>query len=671
MRRAPIHSLLVLAVIAGAIPARGQGREEGPIVIGERGPQWRRFELRKFEAALDLSARYQRDHYRSEGLPDRTDTETRLQEYLEFGGEAYIGHKNLIDLTGDARLGLNDYWTHSDTTASSGHLTDLSGYYHLSALCLAESKSPFTLYSKREQAIMDQAFGSSVRTVTMETGGRVTLRFPDAPTNLHAYHLDSSQSGVLGLSRYSLTQDSFNAQSNMIVGERHRLELDYSFDHVDETPTGGLSDVYTRHDASAVDTILFGGTKHHELRSYLKFFDQGGRGDLQVLRLDEQLSLHHAPSFDTGINATLERQERLNVEQRLARASAYARHRLFDSLVSTGTVGGQMMDVPGTFRQHEYFATGDLQYTKRVPYGRLSIGASANFDSQHNGERGSPLHVNDEPHTFTDPQPIVLARRNVVRGSLVITPSSGFPAFDENVAYTVAYFPDRVEVSVIPGQGISNGQTLLIDYDLGPEPASDIDTVGEGASIRYTVDRGWFQGLSGYGTYRQTDHTLSGASSSLVILDDVRDLTYGLEYARGGVFLKAERQNHDSTVSPFDLTRFQAMYTRSLGAESTLSLDATHEVYDYRNPVNQLVFTRGTARWIQRLNREWGFNAKLEVRDERNDLLGNSRHFDQTLGVHWRKRQTSAYVNVRNSIANAARSDTTSQSLEFGIRRNF
>ena len=62
MRRAPIHSLRVLAVIAGAIPARGQGREEGPIVIGERGPQWRRFELRKFEAALDLSARYQRDH---------------------------------------------------------------------------------------------------------------------------------------------------------------------------------------------------------------------------------------------------------------------------------------------------------------------------------------------------------------------------------------------------------------------------------------------------------------------------------------------------------------------------------------------------------------------------------------------------------------------------------
>lgn len=669
MRRVPIQPLIVLALAAGA--ARGQGRDEGPIVIGERGPEWKRFELHKFEAALDLNARYQRDHYHSEGLPDRTDTETRLQEYMEFTGEAYIGHKNLVDLTGDARLGLDDYWTHSDTASTSGHLTDLSGFYHLSALCLAESKAPFTLYSKREQAIMDQAFGSSVKTVTMETGARVTLRIPDAPTNLHAYHLDSSQSGVQGLSKYSLTQDTFNAQSNMIVGEGHRLELNYSFDHVDETPTGGIPDVYNRHDASAVDTILFGGPKRHELRSFLKFYDQGGRGDLQILRLDEQLTLHHTPHFDTGYSGTLERQERLSTEQRLARGSAYARHRLFDSLVSTGTVGGQVMEVPGDFKQHEYYVTGDVQYTKHVPFGRLSLGGSVNFDSQHNGERGAALHVNDEPHTFTDPQPIVLPRRNIVRGSVVITPASGFPTFDENVAYTLSYLPDRVEVRVIPGQGIANGQTLLIDYDVGPEPANDIETMGEGASIRYTIDQGWLQGLSGYGTYRQTDHSLSGASSAQIVLDDVRDLTYGLEYMRGGLLLKAERENRQSSVSPFDLTRLQAMYSQSLGVDSSLTLDATHEIYDYQIPVNHVVYTRGTARWNQRLTRSWSLKASLEVRDERNDILGNSRYFDQTLGVHWHLRQTSAYLTARNSIATASRSDTNNQSLEFGFRRSF
>jgi hypothetical protein len=167
------------------------------------------------------------------------------------------------------------------------------------------------------------------------------------------------------------------------------------------------------------------------------------------------------------------------------------------------------------------------------------------------------------------------------------------------------------------------------------------------------------------------DHSLSTANPSLFVLDDFRDLLLGLEYLRGGLDLKAEYQMHDSTVNPYDTTRLQAIFFEAISRDSVLSLDASYEIIEYSMPENRVVFTHVIGRWDQRINPEFQFNIRLEYRQEDDDLLGNSQGFDQVLGFNWRKRQTTIYGSISNDILNGPSSDTMSQMVTFGIRRDF
>ncbi len=675
MRAHPVHVAMVagFAVCCASAVAQPAGEprgEGGPVIVGENAGKWKRFDLQRLRAALEFMVRRRSDKREQTGQPTTKDTELLLRETAEVSGEAYIGHKNFMDLTGRVRIGLEDRDLDNETFGAKDHSQDFIDLFDVNAHMLGASRVPFDLYARRDELLLDRDFSSSLTSRTFEVGAVANIQSDRAPTTLRVFRLESTQSDPLGLSDYEIDQNSFALRSNVRVAERNSLEVDYALDDVTERDHGLDAINYLRHNLQLTDVQNFGDQRPHELRSYLRYFDQDGRSAQRILRWDEQLLLSHSDRLETRYSTTLERQTRGGADVDLAQASASITHHLFESLTSYASVGARRISDSDEFRSNEWFADGRLEYTKMVPKGRLDASLGASMNLLNTSERGSTLGVLDERATVGDLTPITLRRRHIVGGSVVVTAAGGFPTYQEGIDYTVEYFPDRVEIRRIVGGGMAPGATVLVDYDLGPEPERTIDTYGASGALRYTFTEGRLRGLSPYVRYRLQQQS-SDLDDPTLILDDTSTLTYGAEFRRGGFYAKAERENHTSDVSPFDATRFVASQDWFLGPGSNVGLSATHEILDHSSQDNHIEFTRLSARWNQRLSASTDMLLRVDYRDEHDDRRGDTQGLEQYLTLHWRKRQTSAYITLRNTLLDSTNAERTSQMIEFGLRREF
>ncbi len=674
MRVGPFQLLVAAGAAAVCVPARAQTAprpEDGPVIVGESKSRWKAWDLRRFDAAVEFLGRSRVDTLKQDGQADIVDRETLLRELVEVSGEAYIGHKNLIDLTGTVRLGFEDRFLDSDTAGAEDHSGDFTNLFDVNAHVLGTSKAPLDVYARRDEQFLDRDFAASVTNTTLETGVAAAIQSIRAPTTLRLFRLESTQDDQLRQSSYELEQYSFAAHSTIHVADRHRLEVDFTYDDVSERQGTLFSSQYERQNLQLTDVINFGKSGLHELRSYLQYYGQTGQYEQSTLRWDERLLLVHSDRLETRYNALAERQTVGEADQDHFEGSAMVKHKLFDSLVSTGTVGGRKYSDSSDFSSTEWFTNGELEYTKKVPRGRLDVTAGASFSTQDNSARGGTQRVLDESQVFNDPFPITLARRHIVPGSVVVTAAAGFPTYQEGVAFTVQYFADRAEIRIIVGQGISDGDTLLVDYDVGPEPASTVGTTGLTASVRYSITEGALSGVSVYSIYRRLDHTVDSADPEALVFDDTVTFTYGAEIRRGGWHLKGEREHHESTVTPYTLMRLEGSYDHQFSRGSSVGVDASHELIDYSNPDNSVAFSRLTFRWNERITSSADVLLRIDLRDEHDDLRGDTQGIDQSLTLNWRRRQTTAYIALRNTLLTTGTSDRVTQFLEVGFRREF
>lgn len=679
MTRRPVEcvaSVLALAT-AGSGVALGQGRgptapDEGPIIVGEDRGRLKAFELHSFGAALDFYGRLREDRIDERGQPNATDKEQFYRGTLDLFTRSFIGHKNLLDLTADVKLGLDDEEVQSDTVGEERSDLTFTNLYNVSGLILAESDTPLTVYTRRDETNLEREFSGSVRNTTSETGAVLQWRSSFAPTTFRYFHREEHEDDQLDTYESDLTQDSASVHSDIRLDSDQRIEFDYTFDHIDETQGFGFSNSYDRHDSTLTHTISFGPERRHDLRSNFRFYDETGKFPNRTLRLDEQLTLRHTDRFETRYNLTAENREVGSIEQQLVLGSAEARHRLFESLTSSATAGGSYLALPDEdFTSTGYFATGTLDYTKKVPMGRLDAGTTLGFNVQDNSDRGGTLSVIDQTATFNDPFPIIITRSGIIASSVVVANLTGLRTYIEGVDYIQSGFPDRIELDRVIGGAIADGETVLISYDIGPEPANQVDSIVANFTIRYTFERGWARGLALYMRFLNTDHSLSTDDPSLFVLDDVTSLLFGAEYRVGDFTFTAEREDRDSTVSPYDSTRLEARFDRRFGRKSTLTLAAYHELIEYTDENNELELLRFTGRWTTRLLSHLDLNLWVQYRDEHETVGGDTTGFEQSIELNWRYRQTSVFAGFRNAMLESDTVDRTSQTFTFGFRRTF
>lgn len=647
------------------------GEDGGPVIVGVPRETWSGFKLIRWGGGLEYRYQHHEDTIDTTGQPRQTDTETRNRYLLNLDGEAIAGHKNLFDLTGSMQLGLEQIENESTgATTFSESEDDFVTLFDLNALILGTSKAPTEIYAQRSQESFDQAFAGTIDQTTTEYGISTRLQTENTGTTFRLYQRDQTTSGGFANLDSSSKQQSFSAISNIRLSPVSKLDASYVFDRISEDQ-GSFRDDYDRHDVSLVHTYNFGGDPtRHELRSDLRLYNQGGNQDLTRIRWDELLTLRHTDRFTTRYETLLEQFESRGQTQVHARGEAQAMHRLFESLATTVSVGGDELSVED-FTSDEMFASLHFDYTKKVPLGRLDAVAGGAFNSQSNSDRGSTIHIVNESHTMTDGFATIIARRNVIGSSVLVTAIGGFPTYIEGIDYSLTVFTDRIELRTLFGGAITSGQQVWVTYDIGPEPGYDVDTTNLNASLRYAITEGALDGLAVYSRYNKVSQDLRSGDPSQITLNDLDDLLMGIEFERAGFTGRYEYNDHDSTFDPFTVNRLQFLYVRRMGVSSRLSAELSREDVDFRLQNEQVVYDRASVRATLRLTQNTELTALVQYRNEDSSKDGTTQGLDEKLGLTWRYGRTTVSGTVKNSNIDSEQSSQTSQFVEFEVTRRF
>ncbi len=666
--RTLVTAMLVCVVVASAIASAQDGT---PFIVGEH-KELKFFELESFRASVEAYWRYRVDESTDASGVSTRDTETLFRESLLLGGKGFLGNPNLVKLDLNVKLRLSQEEFDSNSTGRNERTAEFLSEYDVSALILRKSDSPLTIYSRRSEVLLDRQFADSLDSITTEHGARLTLRSDFAPSDFQYFRREQEQTGRFSGTDSKLTQDTFAWQGRIKPINGHRLWWDYTFSNIQEIGTLVVPNTFTRHDAFFNHTYDFGADAQHSLRSSIRFYKETGKFPVERFRWTETLDLEHTSDFETRYIYMLDQQKRRGTNQTLHRGVASFQHDLFESLTTTGQLGASRMSITdGDFESTQYFGDIGLKYQKIVPYGILNATVDLSFNQTDDGTRGASIFITDEPHTFGVSGIITINRRNIVLSSIVVKDATGITTYFEGPDYTVALFGETVEIQRVLGGNIAPGQSVLITYEVGPEPATTTDTTGYGLTFRYRFDDGFLKGFSPYMRYR--DQRQSRTSREIIAnpQNDFQDLIFGIDYDIGRISLTAEHQVHDSTISPFDRTRFEGRYINRVNSRNSVSLIAYYQETDRADENLRTTVSNLTARWTAQPNDRLRSNLVGIWRRESDNAGADSDAYELALDLTWRHRQTIVYCTVRNAIVQSNTRDSTFQTFLFGVRRDF
>ncbi|MHC5026742.1 MAG: hypothetical protein ACYTGR_08305 [Planctomycetota bacterium] len=641
----------------------------GPIVVGTE----RDFEvlhLYGLEAAVEFEWRRNVDSVEPAGGSRRTDREDRLREILELRTEGFIGHPELLELDLGGRFWPEQRWLNLDSAGESERVNQTLLDWDVSGQFIKESKLPFTVYSRQNITDVDRQFGGTLENRFRESGVRLNLRSAVVPTNFQVFDRRIEQRDPTAGQDFTIDQKTIRADGRIELGAAQRLAWDILHDDIDESGDLRQALSFQRVEGNLAHAVDFGEADQNTLRTRVRYYDESGDREFRQLRVDPRLRLRHTEDLLSWYDYSYERNDRPLQQQRANRFNANVQYQLFDSLTTTATFGVNQLDIPTeSFDSTEVFGRADVDYIKQVILGRLQMGVAFELSTTDQSERGAPIAIDGQAFVFGPSGLIVIDQRNVVASSIFITDITGVIVYTEGLDYTVLAFPDRVEIRRVAGGDIGPGQAVLIDYVIGPEPGGTTDRDTVSVEVRYRFEEGPLSGLSVYGIYIEQDESRSTVTEEFPD-NDFTDLRYGVEYDVWKLYFRAERQERESTLSPFDVLRLEGRYTEPLGRGSSLVLSALYQDIDREEGIATQTTTL-SGQWNQQFNANLRTSLSLQYQMNEDNIALETDAFEQRFNLLWQYRSVEVYAEIRNSTRSTTTDDTDFQRFVLGLRREF
>jgi hypothetical protein len=603
----------------------------------------RYFFIERPRLGLGLSYEFEEDERTGPNI-NREDITTTFSEKFEIETEGWVYHPALMIYT----LRLLPEWEQiSEESEGSGKTSTkafLQGYF--TEFTFLQYK-PYTLriFANKQMGTVRSSFAQRTKTETDSYGGILMLKYKLLPTTLNYIHTTSHESGFFSAQGKS---DEFRLSTryDKKFGDT-RLEASY----IDNTrTTQGIPINISAENVTLQNYYDITKDKRVALSSGFNYRSaKSNFTESTVYGVSESLQWRHKENLSTNYLLRYDKSstESFNTESKAAGFGLT--HQLYENLTTSINADAALSEFTGG--EIASYGTGlSFNYTRRIPWGNLNINIGHDYRVVMQDYVQDFIQVMDESITLTDGVVTFLANENVDIASIFVTDSTGTIPYIKDIDYNITEIGSLVRISRIVTGGISNGQTVLVDYRYLSQTPFDYSTFDQSYGISLNLWSVWR-------TYYRFNHSkqnfLSGIRQERLTDDTIHTAGTELEWKWSRTNLEFE----DRQTVTVPLTRWRAEETITVKPMEKLflSLSGSYGKTKFKD-TEEVEIANGIRGTIQMVTSNWswlkleGFRNNLSGRSQKTTDSGFLSVFDMFFGI-WRASISYRFLQEKDETS--------------------
>ncbi|MFQ6605355.1 MAG: hypothetical protein ACE5D8_07355 [Fidelibacterota bacterium] len=306
-------------------------------------------------------------------------------------------------------------------------------------------------------------------------------------------------------------------------------------------------------------------------------------------------------------------------------ANTALNHQLYASLTTLLSLR-QDYYIEHDYQQRTTDFTGDWQYTKKLPVGRLNMNY-AYLPHWENINSEDPLkRWVEDVLNFDIFDQIILRQENILPATIEVFNAEGTFQYQADLDYSVLVFDNRVELIKTPTTSIPDSQAVLIRYQWQGRKNEVSGSVGKQFGVSYDYQTFW--GLN-FGMRQSTMEYPKSDWTTLTVEDNRRDRSYFITVDYPPVKLTSEYTSSNSSITPYE--RLDTGFNTILGSFLTqyimLNLQYGSEFLPLKDDrqMNTFIMLEAFRRLSRAIKIKVGFSQK-EVDGKYNQIFEKRYH---------------------------------------------
>jgi hypothetical protein len=660
--RPPLRPRLLLPAVLiclGTTPLFAQSQDE----------LFQPFALKPLRGHLFLDGMFRHEN-RDSGSGNRVLEEMRFQQGIELNSGGWFYHPNLFDWNGTLRLGAVEQETFADTDDRSTFNTLLG--YNFDGILFRQKPVSMRVFSSYDQNSATRDFADPIDYVNQHHGAELRHRTTNLVTSLlldYTQRVEESETRDSDLQNYRARLRSEYRTKD--------LELDLEYEHQDQIEIIDGTEFDTVIDTLTLRNAYYFGEEplRHTLIGHTLLNRNEGSYDNEGYNISQRLTLYH----DTTLNSFYGGSVRQNVsdgqDDRAGEINVGVTKNIYESLVLTATLFYEFTEFIGG-SDDRFGGELNATYNKVTPIGIYNQGLNVSRTYERQRSDQGARRIVGEPVTLNNLDFVALNQTNVQAGSIVVQNLTRSITYVEGIHYNVRVTGVVTELQRIEGavDGITSGQTVLVDYTIDLPNRSDIVRDEFSWSHRLDIEE---LHLSPFVTFAYTEESLI-AGDDPGNLQTTTTITAGVDYTLGSFLAGYEFQNSDSNINlSYYSHRIHALYNHTLSRDAVFSVGGEAQWLTYTNADD---FDTEPGRDFEDSYAAYAqFNHRLtnrllwRMRGEYRDITGRQNTSIGTVstGLEWRFRQIEFSIDGRYRFYDQESSKGDLAEVMFRLKRYF
>ena len=425
-------------------------------------------------------------------------------------------------------------------------------------------------YSNRENL-------TNIKTVTKRWGSSLYLHSRILPVNL-SYNSTKWDQNEVQTGRSWLTKhENFEASTNKSFSARDRNKITYSHNTYFRQEAS-LNQIYNITDNIRLSNHLFlDKEKNYTFRSIIYDYNRKGSQYFHIFNSTQNLMMKLPANFHFTATYNFFKHQQLIQESRQNKVTGSLKHKLFSSL-STNLLF-EYADLKHTFYHEKWNRiAATVNYTKKIAKGQLNLSYTYSLMPRSMITVPVKVQVINEEYILADGEITVLHRPYININSVIIKDLTGSIIYQRDFDYILIESGVYLEVQRIPGGQIANNSKVYIDYIAEPTGSYKYTVVANNIYANITLFKRlleiYYRGQ--FLDYKNVE------KSDLLILNYIKQNTFGVKIHIKFVELGAEYEDRNSTITPYKLMRFYVNIQKRI-KKFILALNGNIRDYDMVN----------------------------------------------------------------------------------------